>query len=244
MPNRRRHKNRRQEEEKYVPPLFREFKPRTQNQFDYVRAIIESDITFCTGPAGTGKSLCAIALAIQYLYDEKIEKIVITKPVVEAGPKSLGALPGNLESKMLPHVRYLHEEAESYLGKSRLANYIRDNIIEITPLEFMRGATIDNGIMILDEAQNATEKQLMLFMTRLGIGSKAIITGDTEQTDLAPQWTGGLVKCLSRLHDLEGISMVGLTEADIQRNPLIGKIINRMRDNNDNSTSTGFKSFR
>src|SRR3990167_8763433 len=179
--------------------LLKEFKPRTINQNSYVRAIVETDLILCNGPAGCGKTACAVGMGVEYLHSGKVEKLVITRPIVEASHKSIGALPGNVREKVGPYLFPLYEELEGYLGKSRLERYISEDKIDICPLELMRGRTFNNSFLILDEAQNALFSQIQLFITRLGNDSKAIINGDIKQTDLPHRLAGGLKEFMSIL---------------------------------------------
>lgn len=219
-----------------IDPLLKEFKPRTKNQFNYARTIIESDVTFCTGPAGSGKSSVAVGLAINALYNNKVGRIVVARPVVEAtyGPKTvIGALPGGLREKIDPYVMPIYEELVGYLGKSRCERYIKDGIIELLPLELMRGITRNNSFLILDEAQNATFKQITLFITRLGIQSKCIVNGDINQSDLPYDLRGGLTKYINLLANTEGVGISQLDGSDNQRHPTVSRILAKVEENND-----------
>lgn len=209
------------------PPLRKVFKPKTQNQAEYIRCMSESDIVFCTGPAGSGKTAVAVGLACEYLLSNKIEKIVITRPVVEAG-RGLGYLPGTLTEKILPYLVPTIEEMRLYLSQETFNGYKSQNLIELCPLEYMRGRNFHNTFMILDEAQNATYEQIKMFLTRIGLGSKAVINGDTSQTDLSEYEDDGLLECMERLKGIDGISMCKLTAEDIVRNKIISKIIARL----------------
>ena len=209
------------------PPLRKVFKPKTQNQAQYIRCMSESDVVFCTGPAGSGKTAVAVGLACEYILSEKIEKIVITRPVVEAG-RGLGYLPGTLTEKILPYLVPTIEEMRLYLSQETFNAYKSQNLIELCPLEYMRGRNFHNTFMILDEAQNATYDQIKMFLTRIGMNSKAVINGDTSQTDLNDYEDDGLLECMKRLRDVEGISMCQLTAEDIVRNKIISKIIARL----------------
>ena len=225
------------------PILLKEFKPRTQNQYEYIRCIIESDITFCIGPAGCGKTACAIGLALEYLSEGKISKIVLTRPIVEASSKRLGALPGDVLAKIGPYMIPLYEEIEGYLGKHKLEEYIRNGTIVICPLEVMRGRTFERSIIILDESQNAEFDQITMFMSRLGESSKAIINGDTRQTDLPARLAGGLSTHIDILSEVEGVSCAYLDKSDIQRNPIVGRILDKIEAYNE-SRNSGPDNFR
>lgn len=209
------------------PPLRKVFKPKTQNQAEYIRCMSESDIIFCTGPAGSGKTAVAVGLACEYILSGKVEKIVITRPVVEAG-RGLGYLPGTLTEKILPYLVPTIEEMRMYLSQETFNGYKSQNLIELCPLEYMRGRNFHNTFMILDEAQNATYEQIKMFLTRIGMNSKAVINGDTTQTDLNEYDDDGLLECMERLRDIDGISMCKLTSEDIVRNKIIAKIIARL----------------
>lgn len=210
--------------------LLKEFKPRTINQSNYVRSIIECDLVLCNGPAGCGKTACAVGIGVDYLYNNKVEKLVITRPIVEASHKSIGALPGNVRDKVAPYLIPLYEELESYLGKMRLERYIAEGKIDICPLELMRGRTFDNSFLILDEAQNALYEQIKLFITRLGNGSKAIINGDVNQTDLPLRLAGGLKEFLFIFNGISDIAISNLDNSDIQRHPIVAKALSIMEE--------------
>ena len=202
-------------------------KPKTKNQEEYIRTIAESDVTFCTGPAGTGKTAVAVGLACEHLFDKKIEKIIVTRPVIESG-KGLGFLPGTFEEKIHPYLTPVIEEMTYRLSGSRVEAYRRDDKIEVCPLEYMRGRNFHNCFMILDEAQNATFEQLKMFITRIGWDSKAVINGDIDQTDLINEEQGGLEEFLDRLSQVNGVGIAELTEDDIIRNKIISRILNAL----------------
>lgn len=202
--------------------------PKSQNQAEYIRCIAENDITFCKGPAGSGKTAIAVGLACEYLIANKVAKIVITRPVIESG-KGLGFLPGTMMEKVNPYLIPILEEMKQYLGQEALYSYKANNTIEICPLEYMRGRNFHDTFMILDEGQNCTFEQIKMFVTRLGINSKAVINGDTDQSDLPEYTKGGLDKFIDRLVNLRGIGLCELTSADIVRNNLISKILERLK---------------
>jgi phosphate starvation-inducible PhoH-like protein len=202
--------------------------PKSQNQAEYIRCIAENDITFCKGPAGSGKTAIAVGLACEYLIANKVSKIVITRPVIESG-KGLGFLPGTMMEKVNPYLIPILEEMKQYLGQEVLYAYKANNTIEICPLEYMRGRNFHDTFMILDEGQNCTFEQIKMFVTRLGINSKAVINGDTDQSDLPEYTKGGLDKFIDRLINLRGIGLCELTSADIVRNNLISKILERLK---------------
>ena len=198
-------------------------KPKTKNQEDYVRAISANEVCFCTGPAGTGKTAVAVGLACDYLLDKRVEKIIVTRPVIESG-RGLGFLPGTFEEKIHPYLVPVLEEMQYRLNTNRVQAYREEGRIEVVPLEYMRGRNFHNCFMILDEAQNATFEQLKMFITRIGWDSKAVINGDIDQTDLLAKDRGGLEEFLERLEDVVGVGMAELTDEDIIRNPIISKV--------------------
>jgi len=198
--------------------------PKTKGQKRYYEAVIKNDIVFAVGPAGTGKTYQAVACAVSALKNNEIEKIVITRPVVEAGER-LGFLPGDLKEKVDPYLTPLYDALYKMLDKDKLKIYLERKTIEIAPLAYMRGRTLHNSFMILDEAQNSTKMQMKMFLTRLGVTSKAIITGDITQTDLDPKETSGLVDAINVLPKIKGISFVELDEKDIVRHKLVKDII-------------------
>ncbi len=202
--------------------------PKTENQRDYIVDMVESDITICTGPAGTGKTAVAVGLASEYILNNKVEKIIITRPVVEVGIRGLGFLPGSLDEKMQPWVVPLLEEMNKFLSKETVNSMRASDTIEIAPLEYMRGRNFHNSFMILDEAQNCTFEQIKMFLTRIGQKSKAVINGDIDQTDLH-QEENALRECAKRLEGVRGLSICELTEQDIVRNSIISEILSRLK---------------
>ena len=204
-------------------------KPKTKNQEDYVRAISSNEVCFCTGPAGTGKTAVAVGLACDYLLDKRVEKIIVTRPVIESG-RGLGFLPGTFEEKIHPYLVPVLEEMQYRLNTNRVQAYREEGKIEVVPLEYMRGRNFHNCFMILDEAQNATFEQLKMFITRIGWDSKAVINGDIDQTDLLNKDRGGLEEFLERLEDIVGVGIAELTDEDIIRNPIISKVLNALYD--------------
>jgi phosphate starvation-inducible PhoH-like protein len=205
----------------------RTLKPKTKNQADYIRAMIESDITICDGPAGSGKTSVAVGLACQYLQEGKVDKIVVTRPVVESG-KGLGYLPGNLHEKIHPYLIPVVEEMNLYLSREKVKAYKDNNTIEICPLEYMRGRNFHQCFMILDEAQNATYEQMKMFATRMGRQSKCVINGDIDQSDLPINLRGGLEHWCEVLAEVSGVSVIELTFSDIIRNDIIAKILSAL----------------
>ena len=204
-------------------------KPKTKNQEDYVRAISANEVCFCTGPAGTGKTAVAVGLACDYLLDKRVEKIIVTRPVIESG-RGLGFLPGTFEEKIHPYIVPVLEEMQYRLNPNRVQAYREEGRIEVVPLEYMRGRNFHNCFMILDEAQNATFEQLKMFITRIGWDSKAVINGDIDQTDLLAKDRGGLEEFLERLENITGVGIAELTDEDIIRNPIISKVLNALYD--------------
>ena len=209
-------------------PIRKRLKAKTENQKDYILDISESDGTICTGPAGTGKTAVAVGLASEYILNKRVEKIIITRPVVEVGTRGLGFLPGSLNEKMQPWVVPLLEEMNAYLSKETVNSMRASNVIEIAPLEYMRGRNFHNSFMILDEAQNCTFEQIRMFLTRIGQDSKMVINGDIEQTDLHNE-ENALYKCIDRLEGVRGLSICELTEQDIVRNSIISRILARLK---------------
>ncbi|MDH7604992.1 MAG: PhoH family protein [Melioribacter sp.] len=199
-------------------------KAKTQNQINYIKSVKENDICFAIGPAGTGKTYLAVALAIAALKKGIVKKIILARPAVEAG-ESLGFLPGDLKEKIDPYLRPLYDALEEMLPAEQLRNYIEKGIIEIVPLAYMRGRTLNNAYVILDEAQNATGMQMKMFLTRLGPNSKAIITGDITQIDLPSYSQSGLVQVKEILKDIEGVSFVYFDKSDVVRHKLVKDII-------------------
>lgn len=199
-------------------------KAKTPNQQVLVDLAAENDVVFAIGPAGTGKTYTAVALAVKALKNKSVKKIVLTRPAVEAG-ESLGFLPGDLKEKIDPYLRPLYDALDDMIPIDRLNYYMENRVIEVAPLAFMRGRTLDNAFIILDEAQNTTESQIKMFLTRLGPTAKAIITGDLTQIDLPKNQKSGLIKSIRILKDIDGIGMVALTEKDVIRHRLVKHII-------------------
>lgn len=209
-------------------PQRKKLKPKTKNQEEYIRSIAESDVTFCTGPAGSGKTAVAVGLACEYLLEKKVEKIILTRPVVESGSRGLGFLPGTMNEKIQPWLVPIIEEMNLYLTKDTVNSFRSSNTIELCPLEYMRGRNFHNSFMILDESQNATLSQIKMFITRIGRNSKAVLNGDPDQTDLDEHTKGGFETCMQRLGGIEEISICKLEGEDIIRNNIIAKILNRL----------------
>ncbi len=200
------------------------------NQKKYFEALQSSDIVFAVGAAGSGKTFLTVAYAMNLLKKNKIKKIIITRPVVEAGEK-LGFLPGDLKEKIDPYLIPIYDAINDILGNEQAEKLIEKGIIEIAPLAYMRGRTLDNAFIILDEAQNTTENQMKMFLTRLGFNSKMVITGDTTQIDLHKSITSGLIHAIKLLKDIEEIKFVNFSTIDVMRHPLVSKIINKYEGN-------------
>ncbi|MDE2490061.1 MAG: PhoH family protein [Elusimicrobia bacterium] len=199
-------------------------RPRTPNQQKYVDAIAAHDLTIGIGPAGTGKTYLAVACALRALESRKISKVILTRPVVEAGER-LGFLPGDLLEKIGPYLRPLYDAFFSMLGPERFRTWRDNDVVEIVPLAYMRGRTFEDAFMILDEAQNTTPEQIKMFLTRMGTGSKAVVTGDVTQRDLPARAESGLVRVMQVLKGVEGVATQALTDADVVRHPLVRRII-------------------
>lgn len=197
---------------------------RTPTQFEFYKKVKQSDITFAIGPAGTGKTYLAVAMAVAALKENAVTKIILSRPAVEAG-ESLGFLPGDLNEKVDPYLRPLLDALNEMVTPEKLRVMIEKRVIEIVPLAYMRGRTLNNAFVILDEAQNSIAMQMKMFLTRLGRGSKMIITGDTTQIDLPSRATSGLVQIQKVLKNIDGISFVYFDKSDVVRHPLVAKII-------------------
>ena len=204
---------------------------KTLGQKQYIQSIRKHDIVFGVGPAGTGKTYLAVVMAVSALKSGKVNKIVLTRPAVEAG-ESLGFLPGDLKEKVDPYLRPLYDALYDILGNEPTQRLIDRGIIEIAPLAYMRGRTLDDAFVILDEAQNTTEAQMKMFLTRLGFGSKMVVTGDQSQIDLPRKAKSGLVVALDILRDVDGIGFIMLDGSDVVRHPLVGKIVNAYERHN------------
>lgn len=198
--------------------------PKTVGQRKYVHAVRAHDVTFGIGPAGTGKTYLAMAMAVSALREEKVTRIILTRPAVEAG-EALGFLPGDLYEKITPYLRPLHDALHDMLPVEDIQKHMERGVIEIAPLAYMRGRTLNNAFIVLDEAQNSTMEQMFMFLTRLGHGSKAVITGDPTQVDLPAHKQSGLVEAVKALRQTDGISIVEFTRKDIVRHPLVQRII-------------------
>ncbi len=210
------------------PPVI----PKTPGQRDYVRAIREHDIVFGVGPAGTGKTYLAMAMAVAALKKEQVSRIVLTRPAVEAG-EALGFLPGALEEKILPYLRPLYDALYDMLETDEIQKFMDRGIIEIAPLAYMRGRTLNHSFVVLDESQNTTTEQMFMFLTRLGNESKCVITGDRTQIDLPRHKRSGLLEALEALTGIEGLAIRTLSYQDVVRHPLVQKIINAYEQHRD-----------
>ena len=198
--------------------------PKTLGQKEYINLINNNDITFGIGPAGTGKTYLAVAMAVKAFKRDEVSRIILTRPAVEAG-ENLGFLPGDLKDKVDPYLRPLYDALFDMLGADRFNKYLERGLIEVAPLAFMRGRTLDNAFIILDEAQNTTKEQMKMFLTRLGFGSKAVVTGDLTQTDLPDNKKSGLLHAREVLKGVEGRGSITLTERDVVRHALVQRII-------------------
>jgi len=199
-------------------------KPKTPGQKQYVEAIAAHDITFGIGPAGTGKTYLAVAMAVAFLKAKKVKRIVLTRPAVEAGER-LGFLPGDIQAKVDPYLRPLYDAIFDMIDAERFDQYIQSGIIEVAPLAFMRGRTLNDAFIILDEAQNTTPEQMKMFLTRMGFNSRVVITGDITQIDLPKAQKSGLVEAMRTLKGIQGIMQQYFRESDVVRHPLVARII-------------------
>jgi len=207
-----------------TPAGKRRVAPKTINQRRYLDAIDSNDIVFGVGPAGTGKTYLAMAQAVAYLVNKKVTRIILARPAVEAGEK-LGFLPGDLQEKVNPYLRPLYDALYDMLDADRVARYLERGTIEIAPIAFMRGRTLNDSFVILDEAQNTTSEQMKMFLTRLGFGSKAVITGDITQIDLPTGRTSGLIEAIKVVGEIEGIAFIHFDERDVVRHKLVQQIV-------------------
>ena len=199
--------------------------PFTKGQLKYIEMMRKNDLTFCTGPAGTGKTYLAVAVAVSMLKKRQIRRIVLARPAVEAGER-LGFLPGDLQAKVNPYLRPLFDSLEDMMEFAQMRKFMEMDIIEVIPLAFMRGRTLNESVVICDEAQNTSPQQMLMVLTRLGRGSKMIITGDVTQVDLEPGQTSGMIDAKRTLQGIPGIGFVGLDESDIVRHRLVQNIVN------------------
>ncbi len=220
--------------ERYTEQLPRRARPRTDGQRSYVKAIFDNEITFGIGPAGTGKTHLAVAMAVQFLKEKKVKRIIITRPAVEAGEK-LGFLPGDVQAKIDPYLRPLYDALYDLLDTKRIEEHLDKGIVEVAPLAFMRGRTLNDAFIILDEAQNTTPEQMKMFLTRMGFNSRVVVTGDLTQTDLPSNAKSGLTVAANILKNIEGIAFIAFTEADVVRHPLVAHIVKAYEENKQNN---------
>lgn len=209
----------------YMTAKGKTIQPKTAGQAHYVSVMEEKDMSFGIGPAGTGKTYLAVAMAVKAFGQKEVNKIILTRPAIEAG-ESLGFLPGDLKEKVDPYLRPLYDSLFDILGQEKFQKYMERGLIEVAPLAYMRGRTLDYAFVILDEAQNTTQEQMKMFLTRIGVGSKAVVTGDITQIDLPRGKSSGLVQALEVLKDIPEIGRVYLTQQDVVRHSLVQKIIN------------------
>lgn len=215
-----------------VPGAIRKVYPHTQHQAEYIQSMREKNMVFCIGAAGSGKTFLAVAEALRLLLTHKVSRIVITRPVVEAG-ESLGFLPGDLKDKITPYLRPLYDSMELVLPKDSVKRLLESESVEIAPLAYMRGRTLNNSVVILDEAQNTTKEQMKMFLTRMGENSKAFVTGDETQVDLPKKVSSGLKHAVSLLEGIEEIAVNRLGAEDVVRNPLVQKIVKAYENEQD-----------
>lgn len=201
-----------------------EVRAKTFRQRQYIQQILKHDLTFCTGPAGTGKTFLAVTVAAQALLANQYERLILTRPAVEAGEK-LGFLPGDLQQKIDPFLRPLYDALYEFIDPEKMSNLMERGVIEVAPLAYMRGRTLNNAFVIVDEAQNTTPAQMKMVLTRLGFRSKMIVTGDMTQTDLPVNQQSGLAVALKILQHIEGIALCEFTQKDVVRNPLVQRIV-------------------
>lgn len=203
----------------------RTIRPKTSGQHTYVQAMMQNDLTFCVGPAGTGKTYLAVAVAANLLKHGQVNRIVLARPAVEAGER-LGFLPGDLQAKVNPYLRPLFDALHDMMDFDQVKRFMVNDVIEVIPLAFMRGRTLNDSVIILDEAQNTTPSQMLMFLTRLGHHSKMIVTGDPSQVDLPEDQVSGLADAMHRLKGIKGIALVELERGDIVRHRLVQNIVN------------------
>ena len=226
-----------------VHEVGRQIRPRTPGQASYIEAIRSKDLVFAIGPAGSGKTYLAVAMAIEALKQQQVRKVVLVRPAVEAG-ESLGYLPGDMQAKINPYLRPLLDAIQEMVGYDQVQRLIAQDVIEVVPLAYMRGRTLNQSFIILDEAQNSTVSQMKMFLTRMGHDSKIVVSGDPTQTDLARSQQSGLADALRRLGSINGVATIKLTQADIVRHRLVQKIVEAYDGKSDglNRSSSNSKS--
>jgi phosphate starvation-inducible PhoH-like protein len=220
-----------------LPGLRRAIIPKTQGQRDYLQAITAHDIVVGIGPAGTGKTYLAVAKAVEALARKRVKRIILARPAVEAG-ESLGFLPGDLQAKVDPYLRPLFDALHDMLDADRLISYVDKGMIEVAPLAFMRGRTLNDSFIILDEAQNTSPEQMHMFLTRLGFGSKVVVTGDVTQVDLPREQPSGLIHVQDILAGIDGIAFVRFTNQDVVRHKLVQRIVEAYKQHADQTGTT------
>ncbi len=218
----------------------RQVRPKTAGQAKYIEAIRNHDLVFAMGPAGSGKTYLAVAAAVEALKLQTIRKIVLVRPAVEAG-ESLGYLPGDLQAKINPYLRPLMDAINEMIGFDHIQRLVQQDVIEVVPLAYMRGRTLNDAFIILDEAQNTTISQMKMFLTRMGQGSKIVVSGDPTQVDLPPNQKSGLIDAIARLGSIDGVSIVELTRADIVRNRLVQYIVDAYEARENGNGANGYQ---
>lgn len=219
-------KRQQREEKKQVSKVV-QLEAKTENQKNYIRAIVENEIIFCSGPAGCGKSFIAAGIAANHLHSGMVQQVIITRPLVCAG-KDIGSLPGEMNEKIAPYLLPMEENLRFFLGQAYYGHYFNEKQIQYRPLEVMRGSTFHDAYMILDEAQNCTEDQIKMFVSRMGQNSKVLINGDVNQDDLRGR--SGLARCMEKLRNIDGIAICELSYEDIQRNGIIGRFLKALEN--------------
>jgi phosphate starvation-inducible protein PhoH and related proteins len=217
-----------------VFPPRRSIQPRTDGQAAYLKSILTNDVVFCVGPAGSGKTYLAVAAAVQALKHDQVRKIILTRPAVEAGEK-LGFLPGDLQAKVNPYLRPLYDALQDMMGLEQMRRYMETDLLEVAPLAYMRGRTLDRAFIILDEAQNCTRRQMKMFLTRLGASSRCVVTGDVSQIDLPPSEVSGMIEAMHVLRKVKGIGFARLSQVDIVRHRLVQSIVNAYEADEESS---------